>query len=94
VIAYQRWLQTVADHRSGGARPKQTVLRTPFRGGTDEFLVEGTTRPLYDAARALLAGGLASRTDQLVMRRAGSPHPVLTASIAAAAMPHPGPPQY
>jgi hypothetical protein len=53
--------------------------------GSDQYLVEGSRTPFLDAARALLAAGLAAPDDMLVMRNAGSAHDALRARIGAAA---------
>ena len=51
---------------------------------SDCFLVEGTRMPFGDAARALLAGGLAAPSDVLVMRHAGSNRDLLRCGIGVA----------
>jgi hypothetical protein len=70
-----------------------TLLISPARPGrfdgrlsdSDVFLVEGSRQPFCDAARALLAGGLADPSDVLVMRHAGSAHDALRSRIDVAA---------
>jgi hypothetical protein len=52
---------------------------------SDQFLVEGSRTPFFDAARALLAAGLADPSDTLVMRHAGSAHDALRARVGVAA---------
>jgi hypothetical protein len=71
----------------------QTILITPARpgrfdarlAGSDQYLVEGSRTPFCDAARALLAAGLADPGDTLAMRHAGSEHDALRARVGVAA---------
>jgi hypothetical protein len=75
------------------ARHSLVVSPTPARPGrfdvrladSSQFFVESSRVPFCDAARALLAGGLAAPGDLLAMRHAGSTHDALKAAVGVAA---------